>query len=315
MSTARDSRPLMLLVGAGPAGSLVVRLFPVWAQLLGLGPAELGTIDVAPDAGPNQIRRVVEGIRDDARVRGAFVRVHEVAVFRHACQLLDELDRAARQIGEIDTIVKRDGRLIGRARDPLTLGRALDRLVPRRHWQDRDVQALVLGAGGAGRALCAELLMRPAGERPSDVLLVDIDDARLEDTAEQLEPLDPGHVVRLLKVDRALDNDRLVGRLPAGSLIVNATGLGRDRAGSPITGEARFPERAIAWDLDHAGEPTFLGQARLQQKARGLVLGDGFEAFVLGWMQAVADVFGKEPDEAMRTRLERAAASLRDAAG
>lgn len=311
MSTARDTRPMMLFVDAGPASPLVRRLFPLWAQLLGLGPAELGCIDLPPGAEPAEMRRLVEGIRDDPRIRGAFVRGHEVAVFRHAVALFDEIDRVATQIGEIDTIALRQGRLVGHARDPLTLGRALDRLVPRRHWQDRDVQALVLGAGGAGRALCAELLMRPSGERPSDVLLVDVDDGRLEDTAEQLEPMDPRHVVRLLKVDHASDNDRLVARLPAGSLIVDATGLGS--AGSPITEEARFPQRAIAWELALGADPAFLGQARAQAHDRGLVVGDGFQAFVLGWLQAVVDVFDVEPDEALRLRLEQVAATLRDA--
>jgi hypothetical protein len=35
--------------------------------------------------------------------------------------------------------------------------------------------------------------------------------------------------------------DDLVSAAPPGSLIVNATGMGKDRPGSPITGRARSP--------------------------------------------------------------------------
>ena len=56
--------------------------------------------------------------------------------------------------------------------------------------------------------------------------------------------------------------DRLVERLPAGSMVVNATGLGKDRPGSPLTDAARFPRDGIAWDFNYRGDLEFLRQAR-----------------------------------------------------
>ena len=57
---------------------------------------------------------------------------------------------------------------------------------------------------------------------------------------------------------RPEDNDRLVGRLKPSSLVVNATGLGKDAPGSPITDNAQFPAKGIAWDFNYRGELAFL---------------------------------------------------------
>ena len=58
--------------------------------------------------------------------------------------------------------------------------------------------------------------------------------------------------------------------LPDGSLVVNATGLGKDRPGSPLTDDARFPRDGIAWDFNYRGDLLFLEQAERQREARSL---------------------------------------------
>jgi shikimate 5-dehydrogenase len=89
-------------------------------------------------------------------------------------------------------------------------------------------------------------------------------------------------------------NDAVLARLKPGSLVVNATGLGKDAPGSPLTGAARFPERGIAWDLNYRGDLLFLDQARAQQAARRLQVEDGWTYFLHGWTQVIAEVFGIE---------------------
>ena len=73
--------------------------------------------------------------------------------------------------------------------------------------------------------------------------------------------------------------------------IVNATGLGKDAPGSPLTGAALFPERAIAWDLNYRGDLVFLNQARAQASRRALKVEDGWTYFLHGWLQVIAEVF------------------------
>jgi shikimate 5-dehydrogenase len=48
----------------------------------------------------------------------------------------------------------------------------------------------------------------------------------------------------------AEDNDAVLAHLSPHSLVVNATGLGKDAPGSPLTGHAAFSEQAVAWDLN-----------------------------------------------------------------
>jgi shikimate 5-dehydrogenase len=57
--------------------------------------------------------------------------------------------------------------------------------------------------------------------------------------------------------------------------MVNATGLGKDGPGSPITDAAPFPEWGYAWDFNYRGDLVFLEQARRQQTARRLHVEDG----------------------------------------
>ena len=54
-------------------------------------------------------------------------------------------------------------------------------------------------------------------------------------------------------------------------MVVNATGLGKDSPGSPISGAAIFPDGGIAWD-NYRGDLLFLEQASSQKKNRSLTL-------------------------------------------
>ena len=76
-----------------------------------------------------------------------------------------------------------------------------------------------------------------------------------------------------------------------GSLIINATGLGKDRPGSPLTDAAQFPKKAIVWEINYRGELTFMHQAEAQEREKELDIQDGWMYFVYGWTQVMADVF------------------------
>ena len=58
--------------------------------------------------------------------------------------------------------------------------------------------------------------------------------------------------------------------LAPSSPVVNATGLGKDAPGSPITDDAPFPAQAMARDFNYRGDLMFLRQARSQAEARAL---------------------------------------------
>ena len=257
----------MYFIGVSTAQSSIHRIFPHWAAQAGVrDPALLG-IDIPIDATPNQYRAAVYTILQDPTTQGALITTHKVGIYEHAADLFTEFDPDARRLGEVSCIVKRGARLTGLAMDTVAGPLALQAL----NWHGP--AALILGAGGAGLALAVSL--------PGDVILTDISAARLEKVRHLTS-------ARCEQVASPEDNDRLLAALPPGSLIVNATGMGKDRPGAPITPQARFPLDALAWDLNYRGELLFLDYAR----AQGIRAADGWEYFLHGWTQIMARVFG-----------------------
>ncbi len=163
----------MEFVGVTTGSSSIMKLFPLWARDLGID-AELAGRDVPLDAPPETYREIVERVRDDDGTLGALVTTHKLALLAAARDLFDELDANAERLGEVSSISKRDGRLIGHAFDPITSGYALERIGP----FAGDV--LCLGAGGAGAAIVLHLLSR---DRPPRIAVTDTDPARLEAVA------------------------------------------------------------------------------------------------------------------------------------
>src|SRR5204863_7479118 len=73
--------------------------------------------------------------------------------------------------------------------------------------------------------------------------------------------------------------DELVAAAPPRSLVVNATGLGKDRPGSPTSDRVAFPDRAVVWELNYRGDLRFLRQARAQAGGAELSVNDGWRRF------------------------------------
>jgi shikimate dehydrogenase len=92
---------------------------------------------------------------------------------------------------------------------------------------------------------------------------------------------------------------------------VNATGMGKDRAGSPLSPSVAFPEGGYVWDFNYRGSLDFLVQARSQQANRSLVVEDGWRYFIHGWTEVIADVFDMAIPAAMIPRLSAVAAEVR----
>jgi shikimate 5-dehydrogenase len=105
--------------------------------------------------------------------------------------------------------------------------------------------------------------------------------------------------------------DDLVAEAPPGSLIVNATGLGKDRPGSPITGRARFPPRSVVWELNYRGDLEFYQHALAQAESSALQVHDGWQLFCHGWAAALTAVLGLPDDDDLGDRFAQAAQTLR----
>ncbi|MBK8049690.1 MAG: shikimate dehydrogenase [Anaerolineales bacterium] len=105
--------------------------------------------------------------------------------------------------------------------------------------------------------------------------------------------------------------DQLMAALPGGSIVINATGMGKDSPGSPITDAGRFPITGVAWELNYRGELEFLHQAERQQEVRRLHIEDGWRYFLLGWSQVISRALAIDIPPATFEQLAAAAADLR----
>ena len=296
---------VMEFVGVSTGGSSIMRVFPAWARILGLPAARLTGHDVPLDAPPARYRELVAAVKADPERRGALVTTHKIALYQAARDLFDEVDEFAALCGEISSISKRDGRLIGHALDPVTAGLAIEEFLPADHFARTGGHVLCLGAGGAGTAIAWYLARRP--DPPPRVVCADVRGERLAALRGALSHT--GMEPETHRLDGPAD--ALLAGLPPGSLVINATGLGKDRPGSPLGPAARFPDGAIVWELNYRGALDFWHAAEAQRAAAGLAVVDGWRYFIHGWSQVIAEVFDIPlPPDVMKA-LSRAAETAR----
>lgn len=298
------SEQVMEFVGVSTGGSSIMRVFPEWARVLGLPAARLIGHDVPLDAPPERYRELVAGLKADPARLGALVTTHKVAVYAAAAGLFDELDEFAALSGEVSSISKRDGRLIGHAKDPVTAGLAIEEFLAADHFARTGGHVLCLGAGGAGTAIAWYLARRP--DPPARIACTDVCADRLAALRKTLAGT--GLVPDTHRVTGPADD--LLAGLPPGSLVINATGLGKDRPGSPLGPSPRFPADAIAWELNYRGDLDFLHAAAAAARPGPAVV-DGWRYFVHGWSQVIAEVFDVRLTPELVAELSRTAEAVR----
>lgn len=283
-------RPTMYFIGVTTQQSSIMKLFPIWAEALKLKDACIKGIDIGIHAPVEDYRQVVEFIKNDPLSYGALVTTHKIDLYHAAKDLFDYLDPYAELFGELSSISKQDGRLLGHAKDPISSGLALDAFVPANHWKNTSAEVVVLGAGGSALAISAYLAQEKFGDNiPKRIHLTNRSAPRLAEAVRILADLRVPMSYHLCPQPEW--NDKIVDLVPPGSLIINATGLGKDRPGSPLTDSAQFPENGVVWELNYRGSLEFLHQAEAQKDGQHLIVEDGWTYFVHGWTQVIAEVF------------------------
>jgi shikimate 5-dehydrogenase len=287
-------RRTFTFIGVSTGGSAIVPVFPRWMQLLGRPDVILEGVDLRIHDAPRAYRAVVERIRSDPDAMGGLVTTHKIDLLDAARDLFDVLDPHARILGEVSCISKGPGGLIGHAKDPITAGLSLDAILEGHGGAPsmRGREVLCFGAGGSGAAIALHLMGR--SDRPGRVVVVNRTPSRLDRLRTMVEGQGTDIRFEYHPNEDPGANDRLLGRMPPGSLVINATGMGKDRPGSPISDGASWPEGAIAWELNYRGELRFLRQASAQASSRGVSVEDGWVYFLHGWTQIVAEVLHVE---------------------
>lgn len=283
-------RPTMYFIGVTTGQSFIMKLFPLWAKELGID-AEIKGIDLPIHAPAEYYREVVQFFKDDPLSLGALVTTHKIDMYNAAKDMFDYLDPYALKFGELSSISKNNGQLCAHAKDPISSGLAMEAFIPKGHWVETGAQACILGAGGSALAISAYLANeeKHGSDIPSWLNFNNRSEPRLSTAVRILSDLNLPISYHLCKTPEY--NDKIVEALPPGSLVVNATGLGKDRPGSPLTDNCRFPQNGLVWELNYRGSLEFMHQAEKQKEARNLIIEDGWTYFIHGWTQVIAEVF------------------------
>jgi shikimate 5-dehydrogenase len=257
-------------------------------------------------------RKAVAQIKYDPLSLGALVTTHKIDLLTAAGDMFEYLDQYARITGEVSSISKLEGRLEGHAKDPLTSGASLDAIIEKGYFAKTGGHVLCFGAGGSGVATLLHLInKKDKGDRPAKFTFVNRSQGRLDHAKEMVGTLETDIEIEYICNSDPLVNDRIMGMFPPHSIVINATGMGKDTPGSPITWEGKFPMHSIAWEFNYRGELDFMHQALAQVQSRNVKVEDGWIYFVHGWTQVVAQVLHFDLTPELFDKLNEAASSVR----
>jgi len=195
---------------------------------------------------------------------------------KEAALALSKPDERAHAVGAVNTLWFDGGVLRSTNTDVEGFLDNLDACAP--HWDRGTGKAVVLGAGGAARAVIYGLLTRGVGQ----IVVVN----RTPSRSEMLRQAFGGSV-------RVAQWDEAGGNLTDAALLVNTTTLGMKGQPGLSIDLAPLPGHAIVADLVYVPVSTPLLAAA---KARGLRTADGLGMLLHQAVRGFALWFGTEPD-------------------
>lgn len=206
--------------------------------------------------------------------------------------LLDRIDPVARRIGAVNTVVKRkDGTLEGRNTDGFGFLEALGYNAP--HWSAEAGPVLVLGAGGAARAVVASLIDAGVPE----LRLVN----RTRQTAVELGVAFTPDDGRRIVIGSWAERSALV---EGTTLLVNTTSLGMKGQPPLDIDLAALPHEAVVYDIVYVPLETGLLAAA---RARGNRCVDGLGMLLHQGRPGFEAWFGRKVDVSAEQRRAVAA--------
>lgn len=187
---------------------------------------------------------------------------------------LDQLSEEARLIGAVNTVVNREGTLIGYNTD----GKGFFKSLP--SFKISGKRMVLLGAGGAAKAILAQAILDGVSQ-----VSVFVRSASMGKTKPYLEKLqhETGFRVDLFALE---DAQEFQENITQADLLVNATSVGMDGVSQPIPTSIVLPEKLLVADVIYQPfETPFLKWARNQGNQAinglGMLLYQAAEAFQL----------------------------------
>lgn len=191
-----------------------------------------------------------------------------------AIPYLDQLSEEACLIGAVNTVVNREGTLIGYNTD----GKGFFKSLP--SFKISGEKMVLLGAGGAAKAILAQAILDGVSQ-----ISVFVRSSSMGKTRPYLEKIQnaTGFRVELFALE---DSQELQDNITQADLLVNATSVGMDGVSLPIPASVVLPEKLLVADVIYQPfETPFLKWAKEQGNQSinglGMLLYQAAEAFQL----------------------------------
>ena len=187
---------------------------------------------------------------------------------------LDQLSEEACLIGAVNTVVNREGTLIGYNTD----GKGFFKSLP--SFKISRKKLVLLGAGGAAKAILAQAILDGVSQ-----ISVFVRSSSMEKTRPYLEKIQNATEFRV-DLFALEDIQELQDSITKADLLVNATSVGMDGSSQPIPTSIVLPEKLLVADVIYQPfETPFLKWARNQGNQSinglGMLLYQAAEAFEL----------------------------------
>lgn len=285
----RKTVPTFYFIGVTTGKSSIMRVFPKWMEVLGRNEVIIEGIDLKIHDDPENYRAAVAQIKYDPLSIGSLVTTHKIDLYNAAKDMFEYLDPFAQICGEVSCISKHEDRLEGHAKDPLSSGNSMDTLLGEGYFGRTGGNVLCFGAGGSAVATLLHLKRKSnLADRPHKFVVVNRSQGQLDHMREMVQRQSTDIDVEYICNADPKVNDSLMAGMEEHSVIINATGMGKDIPGSPITNEGLFPMYGVAWEFNYRGELDFMHQALAQKESRHLTVEDGWLYFLYGWTLVIA---------------------------
>ena len=236
----------------------------------------------AIDVSPAELPAFFERLRSGEFAGGNVTIPHKEAVFA----LCDSVDDLAKTIGAVNTLVVRDGKVHGYNTDYLGFLGNLDAAAP--GWSDGPRDALVIGAGGAARAILVALRERNGGQ----VHVLNRTLANAEALVEEIEGPFEAHGF-----------EAFAELAPKIGIVVNTSSIGMHGSRFDWIDMNLLPKTSLVTDIVYTPLITPL---LADAQAHGLHIVDGLGMLLHQAVPGFADWFGVRPEvtPALRARIE-----------
>jgi shikimate dehydrogenase len=269
MSSEYQSAPKAFVIGWPIKHSRSPLIHNYWLKMLGLA-GSYARIAVPPEELESFVGRFV----DEGFAGGNVTLPHKEAAFA----LCARRTATAEQLGAVNTLWIEDGQLCGDNTDVAGFLACLDAQAP--GWDQVCETAIVLGAGGAARAIVQALMLRGK----STILLVNRTRSRGEDLCRQF-------AASAAKI-RLCDFAELPVVMRGADFLVNTTSLGMEGQ-PPLTLDlAPLPPHAVVSDIVYVPLETALVRAA---RTRGLKAVGGLGMLLHQAVPGFEKWFGKRP--------------------